>query len=348
VDAAERRFLVTGAQGFLGRHVVQAILTSTPRAQVLGIGRSAYSQEFFSHSLHWASQPLRAPVPGYLREFTASARYRYRVLDLRDVAATAKLVREFSPDVVLHLASGLKGDPIDSLMRNGVESTVSLLEALGGLGRPGSRLIYASSGGVYGEVPERLLPIREDTTPRPADLYSISKLTSEQLCRVVGATYGTKVTCARVFNLVGPGQDERHVCGRFAAQAAAIILGRQPPLIETGDLRTSRDFIDVRDCATAMVLLATRAAAEETYNLASGREMSVAAVLRTVLEQSGLHEKVTVSCSSRLAPGVQRHYACIERLAGLGFRVERGIESTLADLLNYYVEDVAAAAGRLK
>jgi len=348
VDAAEPRFLVTGAQGFLGRHVVQAVLTSTPRARVLGVGRSAYSQEFFTHSLHWAAQSLRAPVPGYLREFTDSARYRYRVLDLRDVAGTHELMREFSPDVVIHLASGLKGDPLDWLTRNGVESTVSLMEAFGSLSRPGSRLIYASSGGVYGEVPERLLPIREDTTPRPADLYSISKLTSEQLCRVVGARFGVTVTCARVFNLVGPGQDERHVCGRFAAQVAAIVLGLRPPVIETGDLQTSRDFIDVRDCATAMVLLAKRVTSEETYNLASGREMSVASVLQAVLEQTGLREKVTVSCSSGLAPGVQRHYASIERLSSLGFRLEWGIESSLADLLNYYVHDVAAAAGRLR
>lgn len=348
MDAAEPRFLVTGAQGFLGRHVVEAVLASTSRAQVLGIGRSACSQELFTHSLHWAAQKLRAPVPRYLRELTDAGRYRYRAVDLRNGAAVGELIYAFSPEIVIHLASGLKGDPAECLVQNGVESTVSLVEALGRLSKPDLRLIYASSGGVYGDVPEDLLPIREDTTPRPADLYSMSKLAGEQTCEVLGAKFGIRVTCARVFNLVGPGQDERHVCGRLAAQIGAIILGLQPPVVETGDLKTSRDFIDVRDCARAIVLLAKREAPNGTYNLASGREVTIASVLKTMLEQTGLLEKVAVSCSTKLPSGVHRHCACIDKLSGLGFRAERGIDSSLCDLLNYYVQDVAPAAARLK
>src|ERR671927_385428 len=60
---------------------------------------------------------------------------------------------------------------------------------------------------------------------------------------------------ARLFNLTGPGQDERHVCGRFASQAAAIGEKELPPIIEVGPLDTTRDFIDVRDVASAVKLL---------------------------------------------------------------------------------------------
>ena len=341
MDEAERRYLVTGAQGFLGRHVVQALLTPHSRAKVLGIGRSPYTPECFTHSLRWAGKSFRAPAPAYLRSIADPTRYHYQVLDLRDGAATEKLIREFEPEVVIHLASGLRGDPIDCLMRNGVEGTVWLLEALGRLNKPDVRFLYGSSGGVYGQVPEHLFPIREDVPTQPADLYGVSKLAGEHACKVLGDRYGIAVTYARLFNLVGPGQDERHVCGRFAAQVAAILLGLQPPLVETGDLQTTRDFIDVRDCARAIILLSEKGMPGETYNVASGVETAIASILRTILQQAGLSERVTICSSEKSFSGVRRHYASTARLSGLGFRPERSTTDSLGDLLNYYLRDVS-------
>lgn len=341
MDETERRYLVTGAQGFLGRHVVEALLALQTRARVLGIGRSPYAPECFTYSLRWAGKSFRAPAPAYLRSIVDSTRYRYLALDLCDGGATEKLIREFEPEVVIHLASGLKGDPIDCLMRNGVEGTVWLFEALGHLNKPDMRLLYGSSGGVYGTLPEHLLPIREDVPTKPADLYGLSKLAGEHACRIQAEKYGIAVTYARLFNLVGPGQDERHVCGRFAAQIAAILLGLQPPVVKTVDLQTTRDFIDVRDCARAMILLSKKGMPDETYNVASGVETTIASILDTILEHAGLRDHVTICSSEDSVSGVRRHYASTVRLSELGFRAERSTKDSLGDLLNYYLQDVS-------
>jgi GDP-4-dehydro-6-deoxy-D-mannose reductase len=341
MDEAQRRYLVTGAQGFLGRHVVQALLTSDSRAKVLGIGRSPYAPECFTHSIRWAGKLFRAPAPAYLRSITDPTRYDYQILDLRDGAATEKLICEFKPEVVIHLASGLRGDPIDGLMRNGVEGTVWLFDALGSLNKPDVRFLYGSSCGVYGQLPGNLLPIREDIPTNPADLYGLSKLAGEHVCRIQGERYGVAVTYARFFNLVGPGQDERHVCGRFALQIAEILLGLRPPRVETGDLHTTRDFIDVRDCARALILLSNKGSRDEAYNVASGVETTIASILDSILQQAGLQERVTICPSEKLLSGVRRNYASTARLSALGFRMERSTADSLGDLLNYYLRDVS-------
>jgi GDP-4-dehydro-6-deoxy-D-mannose reductase len=226
-------------------------------------------------------------------------------------------------------------------MRNGVEATVRLLEALGRLDKRPVRFLYGSSGGVYGQVPEYLLPIREDAPMYPTDLYGVSKVAGEYASRLLGEKYGISMIYARLFNLVGPGQDERHVCGRFAAQAAAIVLGLQPPVLQTGDLQATRDFVDVRDCARAIILLLNKGMPGETYNVANGEETAIATILRTLLQQAGLSERVNVCSSGKSSSDVYRHYASIARLSALGFLPEQSITDSLKDLLKYYLRDVS-------
>jgi nucleoside-diphosphate-sugar epimerase len=331
------RFLVTGAQGFLGRYLVHALLTNYPAATVLGVGRSPATPEYFTHSLSLADRCFRAPVPAYLRP--TSDRYRYYSLDLLDPLATKSLLGEFAPDVIFHLASGLRGDSVDRLMRSGVEASVRLMEAIESLTGPRPRVLLCSSGAVYGAVPEPLLPITEDCPTKPADLYGVSKLATEQACRVLAEQYAIPVSYARIFNLVGPGQDERHVCGRFVAQAAAISRGLQSPELQTGALQTTRDFIDVRDCARALLVLAAAGLPGEIYNVASGIETSVASILDTVLEQAGLKDRVHIVCRQDDG-GIRRHYASAARAARLGFRSQLALRESLKDIREYYLENL--------
>jgi nucleoside-diphosphate-sugar epimerase len=333
---APARFLVTGAQGFVGRYLVHALLASYPEATVVGIGRSPATSESFTHSLQLSGRSFRAPLPADLR---INDRYRYCVADLLDPTATKALVGEVEPDAVFHLASGLKGDPVDRLMRSGVEATVRLMEALGSAGSRHPRVIVCSSGGVYGAVPEHLLPITEDSWCKPADLYGASKLAAEHACRILAEQHAICVVYARLFNLVGPGQDERHVCGRFVAQAVAISRGLQPAEMQTGALESTRDFIDVRDGVRALLLLAAAGSPGETYNVASGVEARIGSVLDTVLEQTGLRGQVLI-VSRQSDGGIRRHYASIARLVRLGFRTERSLQESLRDIRNYYLEHI--------
>jgi len=341
MDEPLRRILVTGAQGFLGRHVVRALLGSYHDVEILGIGRSKYSRDAFTHSIRWAGKLTQAPVPRYLLLNKDSREYEYAPLDLLDKSATAHRIRDFQPDAVIHLASALSGDAVEDIMRIGIDGTVSLLEALAESKTRKVRFVYASSGAVYGCVSESLLPIQESTPTNPVDLYGLAKLAGEHVCRILGEMTGIEVIYARLFNLVGPGQGERHVCGRFAAQAAAISLDLTPEVVRTGDIETTRDLIDVRDSARAVVSLAQKGRAGEIYNIASGEEIAVGSILASVIRQAGLASRVTLERDGELPVGVRRHVGSVARLESLGFRREHSMEASLKDLLNYYLCEVS-------
>jgi nucleoside-diphosphate-sugar epimerase len=341
MDEPFRRFLVTGAQGFLGRHVVRALLGSYHDVEILGTGRSNYSRDTFTHSIRWAGKLIQAPVPRYLLLNEDSREYEYAALDLLDKSAMARRIRDFQPDAVIHLASALSGDAVEDVVRIGIEGTVSLLQGLAESKTRKVRFVYASSGAVYGCVSESLLPIQENTPTNPVDLYGLAKLAGEHVCRILGEMIGIEVIYARLFNLVGPGQGERHVCGRFAAQAAAISLGLAPEVVRTGDLETTRDLIDVRDSARAVVLLLQKGLAGEIYNIASGEETAVGSILTTIIHQTRLANRVTLESNGELPAGVRRHVGSAARLGSLGFRREHSIEASLKDLLTYYLCEVS-------
>ena len=337
-----KRYFVTGAQGFVGRYVVARLLSSDGSVEVLGIGRSPRSDDAFTHSVRWAARRVVAPLPDAMRSAFDTARYRYVPLDLRRRSELGRVLRDFQPEVVIHLASALRDDAPSSLVRVNIQGTLDLLAALAQSGVSLQKLVLGSTGGVYGAPAE--LPIRESASCNPVDLYSASKLAAEQFSRILARQHRMPAVWARLFNLAGPGQDERHICGRFAAQAAAIAEGAAPPVIEVGALEATRDFIDVRDAASALLLVAEQGACGSAYNLASGIESPARRVLELTLQLAGLQGRVRIDGREFRASDVPRHFACIERLRSLGFDCRLGLSESIRDLLNYYRHSVRAAA----
>src|SRR6266545_1045535 len=191
----EERIVVTGAQGFVGRHLSVELLDRLPRAELLGIGRSPDDRAHFGHWLHWGPTAVRAPLLPDAQVSLATHRYRYRQLDVRDTPGLVRLLAEFAPTCVVHLAAALRDEPLGA----------------------------------------------------PVDLYSLTKLASEDATRILAEQHGLRVVWARMFNLVGPGQEERHFFGRVASQLCAIRAGLRSPELELGELDHTRDFLDVRD-----------------------------------------------------------------------------------------------------
>src|SRR5262245_57039032 len=144
------RFLITGAQGFVGRYLISHLLQATGEGhEVLGLGRSSRLDEVFSHSISWGRRSIRAPLPEELRILRDEPRYHYACADIRQPDQLDRLLRAFSPDVVIHLASGLRDDPSDFLFRTNVEGTICLVQALADAGINLSKLVICSTGGVY-------------------------------------------------------------------------------------------------------------------------------------------------------------------------------------------------------
>lgn len=340
------RVLVTGAQGFLGRYLISHLLHSDPQVEILGIGRSPRLRDGFTHSLQWGTSRLRAPLPERMVEALESSRYHYASLDIARQPELTSLLGELRPQLIYHLASGLRDAPPDHLFRTNVEGTIYLIEAIWQAGIEPPRVVLGSTGFLYGQIGSDALPIHENTPCSPIDLYGVSKLAAENAARILVRRHGIPAIWARIFNLVGPGQEERHFCGRLTSQAAAIAAGLLPPAIEVEPLTTTRDFLDVRDAAIALELLARKGMPGRTYNLASGIEAPIAEVFRSILDHAGLNGNVEIELKPARPADIPRYFADISRLQALGFTSQYSLDQSLADLLAYYRGPVAETLRR--
>jgi GDP-4-dehydro-6-deoxy-D-mannose reductase len=178
----------------------------------------------------------------------------------------------------------------------------------------------------------------------PADLYSASKLAAEHASRILTTQYEIPTMWARLFNLVGAGQDERHACGRFASTVAAILKKELPPVIKVGRLDTTRDFVNVLDVADALELLSEKGTPGEVYNVGSGTESSIRSVLDTLLSLAGLEGSVKVEQTEHRVNDIARHFADIGRLRSLGFQPKYDLGQSLEQVLLYYLGTVAETA----
>jgi nucleoside-diphosphate-sugar epimerase len=327
------RYCVTGAQGFVGRYLVAQILATEEDSAVLGLGRSSRSDDVFTHCISLAGHTARAPLPDSLR-VSGDSRYLYEIADIQRPNLLLKLLRDFKPDVIFHMASGLRDDPPSDLFRTNVSGTIQLIEAIAASGIKVEKIIMGSSGGIYG-IPE-VMPLSEDAGCNPIDMYSVSKLAAEQASRILARQHHLPVVWARLFNLAGPGQDERHICGRFASQAAAILAGLVPPVMTVQPLSTTRDFIDICDTAVALRILARYGEPGLAYNVASGIEVSMNTVLEETLNIAGLSHAVRVEVEACRPIDIPRHFANINRLKFFGFQPRRSLRQTLEDGLSYY------------
>jgi GDP-4-dehydro-6-deoxy-D-mannose reductase len=240
-------------------------------------------------------------------------------VDIVDAVAVAALVQAVRPDCVLHLAAISHvpqsfREPRRTLEVN-VIGTLNVLAALRDAAFRG-RMIYVSSGDVYGRVDDADLPVTEAHLPRPRSPYAVSKLAAEALCAQWAITEGLDVLIARPFNHIGPGQGDQFVVSGFARQVVEIAQGRADPVVEVGDIDVTRDFLDVRDVIAAYFRLFARGRAGETYNVCSGVERSVRHVLERLLELAGVHA-TTRAADGRMRPAEQR------RMRGSSARLTR-------------------------
>jgi len=245
-----RTWLVTGAAGFIGRHVMR--LLTDRGASVVGIVR---------------------------RNVKSSAEFLTRCDLEAEPEMLEDLLRKSAPEVIIHLAgtNGTSGTDLWELFASNVRPLLNLLTACRST-LPGGRIAIVSSGAVYGHGPERA-PISEERRPAPITPYGVSKLAAEIAALQHWRAYGVRVVIVRPFNVTGPGEPESFVTSAFARQVARIERREQQAVMRVGNLETVRDFLDVRDVADAVVQVAESGRAGQIYNVCSGRGVSPADIL---------------------------------------------------------------------
>ena len=137
---------------------------------------------------------------------------------------------------------------------------IGTLRLLEGVKRAGiaPRLVYASSGDVYGRVPEAEMPVSEERIPLPRNPYAVSKVAAEALCGQWCRTEGLETIVARPFNHIGAGQSDAFAIPAFARQIAEIAAGLREPVLSVGDIDVTRDFLHVSDVIEAYLVLLAR------------------------------------------------------------------------------------------
>jgi len=283
-------------------------------------------------------------------------------IDLRDINGIKSFLsplllkqRDLGFDAVLHLAAQIF---VPESFKNLLETydinftgTYDLFSALKEYGFHG-KILYISSGDVYGLVGEDKLPVSEDEPLKPRNPYAVSKAAAEALCYQWSATGDMEIAIARPFNHIGPNQSERFVTAGFAKQIAEIELGLRKPLISAGDIDVTRDFLDVRDVAEAYKLLLEKGAncgggnsagAADTgpcvYNVCSGAETSVRSILNIMFEITGVDAKIEID-NNKLRPNEQKRvYGNNEKIKLItGWEPGIPLERSLADILDYWKE----------
>lgn len=249
------RALVTGASGFVGRYLVDALREAGDEVTACGGPHD------------------RDTIP----------------IDLTDESSLRAALDMARPNVVFHLAaqtfvpdslaSPLATYDINAL---GVARLTQALRAYVGAGGEAPRLLFTSSAEVYGQQPADAFPLTETRALNPSNPYAASKAAAEALLLGEAHAFGLDVVIARAFNHIGAGQSDRFVVASFALQLAEIAGGRRSQLL-VGNLDAKRDFLDVRDVVDAYIALAKHGESKEIYNVCSGVARSIREVLRELI-----------------------------------------------------------------
>jgi GDP-4-dehydro-6-deoxy-D-mannose reductase len=271
-----------------------------------------------------------------------ATRHRFEItvppfdFDLLDPVQVDRELAGARPDAVLHLAAQANvplsfKDP-EGAYRVNFTGTLRLFE---GLKRAGlaPRVVFVSSGDIYGCVPEAGMPVAEERAPRPRNPYAVSKVAAEALSFQWSCSEGLDVTIARPFNHIGAGQSDAFVLPAFARQIAEIKAGMRAPVIETGDIDVSRDFTHVADIAEAYLILLEKGRTGETYNICSGVGLRVRDLLNRLLDLSGVKAEVRRD-PARFRPAEQRVVKGDNaRICGLGWSPRRSVDDALREIL---------------
>ena len=292
--------LVTGAGGFVGKHLIQHLQES--------------GDDVFGTDIVFGGP------------------------DLSNLADLTDLFRDVSPEVIFHLAGqadvGRSWGAAPETFRANAEGTLNVLTASRSINA--NRVVTVTSADIYGIVDPQDLPLSEDAPFQPVSPYSASKASADLLALQAYLGYGQEVIRIRAFNHLGPGQSDKFVCSALAARIAYNEINGISELA-IGNLAAERDFTDVRDVVRAYRLLAADGKSGEAYNVCSGTSVSIKAIAEKLLALSTISMELVVDPDLLRPidlPDLRGNPEKIRR--DTGWVPKLSLEQTLSDLLEYW------------
>lgn len=250
--------LLTGADGFTGRYVSEALRQAGYR--VFGLVHKN---------------------PGQIDHFQA---------DLTEPGPLHELLARLRPDYVIHLAAlaFVAQQDVESFYRVNLFGTLNLLDALIATQAPVQKVLLASSANVYGNA--RHSPVADGTCPAPVNHYAMSKLAMEHMA--LTRLDKLPIAITRPFNYTGVGQDENFLIPKIVAH-----FKRREPVIRLGNLEVEREFNDVRMVAQAYLSALEKLEPGRIINLCSGVGHRLSDIINMVTQKTGHAIKIKIEPS---------------------------------------------------
>ena len=309
------KILITGAHGFVGPHLVTSL------RRKFGI-----QVEIIATSRTKGVDPVLGTV---------------ETLDVTDARAVDQMIARVCPSHVVHLAglAAIRAVIADTPTAWQVHlfGTLNIANAI--LEHAANcALVFIGSGQVYGASARSALALDETALLAPTNGYEVTKAAADL---ALGALVPQGLRCIRLrpFNHTGPGQTEDFAVPSFAMQIARIEAGRQPPIIQVGNLDAERDFLDVRDVVAAYALAIAKSddiASGTILNIASGVPRSISDILDRLVALSTV--PITIRQDpARMRPSDTPRFvgSAVRAQELLGWAPEYNIDDTLAEVLTY-------------
>lgn len=311
MELKNKRVFVTGADGFIGSHLVEALV---------GLGASVKALACYNSFNSW----------GWLEEIECQGKVEVVSGDIRDSHLVKGVTQGM--DIIFHLAA-LIAIPYsyrapDSYIDTNIKGTVNICQSA--LENGCSRVIHTSTSEVYGTA--QYIPIDESHPLQPQSPYSASKIGADAIAMSFYHSFGLPVIISRPFNTYGPRQSARAIIPSLITQVAG---GQES--IEVGNLTPTRDFNYVKDTVLGMVLLAQcDEAVGQVVNIGSNSEISIGELVKMITRL--MNAKVTIiSDPRRERPSSSEVFqlrcdnTLIKKLVGYSpaYSLEKGLSETI-------------------
>jgi GDP-4-dehydro-6-deoxy-D-mannose reductase len=305
--------LVTGAEGFIGSHMVRFL--AAEGWNVIG--------------------GVRLPAPSGPKVKNV----KFVQCDLANGQQVENIFHDYQPTHVFHLGAQSFptvswADPVGTFQSN-IMGSLHVFEAI----RHQKRrpvIVSACSSAEYGNVPASAIPVSEEQPLHPLHPYGISKVCLDLLAREYFLDYQVPAVNIRLFNTTGPGKTG-DAPSDFVRQLIRIKKGKQKPVIEVGNLKPHRAFLDVKDTIRGFYLAAFKGHRGEAYNLCAARTYEMNEVLQFAIEISGLKVEVRPAASLMRPSDEKIIFGSTKKIRKhTGWKPMLSLKQTLTSMLEYW------------
>lgn len=305
---------VTGAEGFIGSNLV-ALLHKKGWNVVAG------------YRSHNSSSFPKLPRVEFVR------------CDLTDRRRVDLLFRKYEPTHIFHLGAQslptVKWADSISTFESNIGGSLHVFQAARRMNRA-PVVVSACSGSEYGHVPAAATPITERQPLHPLHPYGVSKVCLDLLAQEYFRDYNIPIVNLRLFNTTGPGKTN-DAPSDFVRQLVRIKKGLQAPVIEVGNLKPYRAFLDVNDAVRGFYLAAMKGKRGEAYNLCAATTLKIGDLLRIAIGLAGVKAEIRPVARLMRPSDEKIMFGSTEKIRKrTGWKPKRRIEQTLASMLEYW------------